>query len=161
MCSWRGLENSSISNVPTFQPESKSYQRMWTCFKDHKKFFSNNYLPNRNFVACNTRSTNEFRNKISIAYTINKYVDPFYVAFFSKRKIKLNRSSKMKILFVSNILNNKAIKSMRRKKLIKKGNHVNLYIGRYYSVATKRKLSGPGYDRITTYCCDKIVATWL
>ena len=39
--------------------------------------------------------------------------------------------------------------------------HAFIYIGRYYSVATERKLSGPGYDRVTTYCCDNIVATWL
>ena len=69
--------------------ETPSDDNMWTCFKDDKnKLKGSGYT--KGFIACNSRATNEFANKSALVYTINRYINPFYKAFFRVRDIEID-----------------------------------------------------------------------
>ena len=79
-----------------FQNISKSStkERMWTCFEDDKKRFKDKNLSTSDkkyWVALNSRSTNNFGYKSTLAYPINRYCDPFYNAFFEIRNINMSQ----------------------------------------------------------------------
>jgi hypothetical protein len=71
--------------------KSKGVQRMWTCFDAHKISFKDKNISLRSRVPCNSRATNKYINKSTLAYLINRYLDPFYIHFFDKKNIKLNK----------------------------------------------------------------------
>jgi hypothetical protein len=66
---------------------------MWTCFSADKKKFKNKTLSvndQKYWVALNSRSTNNFGYKSVLAYPINRYIDPFYNAFFYTKNISMS-----------------------------------------------------------------------
>ena len=72
--------------------KSNSEDNMWTCYKDDKnKLKGKGYT--KGFVSCNSRATNEFANKTSLAYCINRYINPFYKAFFNVRNIDIDEDA--------------------------------------------------------------------
>ena len=63
---------------------------MWTTFNDYKsKLKGKGYT--KGFVPCNSRATNQYSNKKNCAYVINRYLNPFYQAFFDNRNIKVDQ----------------------------------------------------------------------
>lgn len=68
----------------------KSELNMWTTFNDYKsKLKGKGYT--KGFVPCNSRATNQYSNKKNCAYVINRYLNPFYQAFFDNRNIKVDQ----------------------------------------------------------------------
>lgn len=67
-------------------------ERMWTCFVDNKKNMKTKNLSIKNWIALTSRATNDYRNKTALAYPINRYINPFFIAFFEKKNIKLNQN---------------------------------------------------------------------
>jgi len=52
---------------------AKSDEIMWTCFKEHeKKLKGDGYA--KGFVSCNLRATNKYRERIYVAYCVNRYM---------------------------------------------------------------------------------------
>ena len=45
----------------------------------------------KGFIPCNSRATNQYSHKKNCAYVINRYLNPFYEAFFYKRNIVINQ----------------------------------------------------------------------
>ena len=69
--------------------KSSSVDNMWTCFADYQgKLKGKGY--SKGWIPCNSRATNDYANKTSLAYCINCYMNPFYKAFFSVRNIEVD-----------------------------------------------------------------------
>lgn len=106
--------NSNIINYFQNQQKSKSSQRMWTCFKAHKNIMKEKNLSTKNWIELNARATNDYAHKTVLAYPINRYLNPFFIKFFSKRNIKLDQdkfalSELIQWIFRSAIRNNQKI----------------------------------------------------
>jgi hypothetical protein len=69
--------------------KSKSNENMWTTFKIVKiKLKGKGYA--KGFIPFNTRATNEFREKASLAYCVNVYMLPNIKNFFNNKMIHVN-----------------------------------------------------------------------
>ena len=106
-----------ISNMINFFQhitKSKASERMWTCFKDNKKQLKNSYFSAKGWVELNSRATNDYADKTTLVYPINRYLNPFFLKFFSKKNIQLNQdmfalSELVQWIFRSAIRNGKKI----------------------------------------------------
>lgn len=84
--------NLNISNYYKNIIKVKTEKRMWTCFKSCKNVFKgNNELSKKGWVELNARATNDYSNKSVLVYPINRYLNPFYEKFLSKRNISINQ----------------------------------------------------------------------
>lgn len=69
--------------------KTPSNLNMWTCFKDDKaKLKGKGYA--KGFVSHNARATNEYQDKVSLAYTINRFMHPYKKNFFISRGVTVN-----------------------------------------------------------------------
>ena len=69
---------------------AKNSEEMWTTFKDQKAKFTGKNICKDGWVECGCRATNQYSNRTKLAYLVNRYYNPFYVIFFSRRGIKIN-----------------------------------------------------------------------
>lgn len=93
--------------------EDKSELNMWTTFSDYKGVLKGKGYT-KGFVSCNSRATNQYSNKKNCAYTINRYLNPFYEAFFLQRGIEIDQdkfalSEMLQWIWRSAIRNNEEI----------------------------------------------------
>lgn len=86
------LKSNTESYFKNFA-KTKSEDNMWTTFKDYRTSIQGKgYTGKRKadkensykqcYVSCNAKGTNDFKHKKSLAYLINKYVNPSYKQFF-------------------------------------------------------------------------------
>lgn len=62
---------------------------MWTCYKEqHGKLKGKGYT--KGFVACNARATNDFKERESLAYVINRFIHPYKYKFFKSKGVEVN-----------------------------------------------------------------------
>ena len=70
--------------------ETKANENLWTTFKDYKhKVQGKGYT--KGFVSLNTRATNEFKDRVSCAYLINRYPNTIINNFLTQKGIKLDQ----------------------------------------------------------------------
>lgn len=62
---------------------------MWTCFKDHQSELKGKGYT-KGFVSHNARASNDFRDKQSLAYGINRFMHPYKSKFFKSRGVQVN-----------------------------------------------------------------------
>lgn len=63
---------------------------MWTCYKAHKnKLKGKGYT--KGFVSHNARATNDYKDKVSLAYTINRFMHPYKYKFFKAHSVEVNQ----------------------------------------------------------------------
>lgn len=63
---------------------------MWTCFKnDIPKLKCEGYT--KGFVPCNARAINDFKDKQSLAYTVNRFMNPYEYKFFKSKGAEVNQ----------------------------------------------------------------------
>lgn len=109
------LLNQNISNYLKNITKSRADQRMWTCFKKNESAFkSNKELSLKYWVELNARATNDYGNKNVLIYPINRYLNPFFDKFFSKKDVIINEdnyacSELIQWIFRSAIRNGKEI----------------------------------------------------
>jgi len=84
------LQNN-MSNFFANIAGSKAGDRMWTSFAPHKMDFVAKNINSKHWVALNSRATNKYGDKTALAYMINRYMNPFYDAFFSFRNVTLDQ----------------------------------------------------------------------
>lgn len=72
----------------------------------------------KGFVACNARATNEFKEKESLAYVVNRFMNPHEKKFFSVRGIEVNEDMYALSELIQWIWRSR----------IRKGKAINLYI---------------------------------
>lgn len=71
--------------------DSSGKERMWTTFKRFKTKLKSQTCTERGFVNIAARATNDYADRKYLCYTINRYMNPFLVNFFSKRGIKVSQ----------------------------------------------------------------------
>lgn len=114
--------------------DSGTNLNMWTCYKadrntlkgkgyagspkDYKDIKSLKDLEKLSFIPLNTRATNNFSHKESLAYVINRFMNPYEKKFFTKKGIDVQEN-----LFALSEL----IQWIWRSR-IRKGEMINLYI---------------------------------
>jgi hypothetical protein len=103
-----------VTNFFLSYAQCKGEDKMWTCFKRDRKHFKCSNIAYKNWVAFNSRATNDYINKKAIAYCVNRYVDPFILKFFGQRDISVNQeqfalSEMMQFIFRSAIRNGEKI----------------------------------------------------
>lgn len=69
--------------------KTKADERLWTTFVDNKEKIGGSRYKN-SFLSCNTRATNEYKDRTSLAYLVNRYRNPFFVRFFDHYGIQTN-----------------------------------------------------------------------
>lgn len=84
---------ANITNFFQHYAQSRAGDRMWTCFKADKPKFKNNTFSTKSWIELNARSTNDYADKTAIAYPINRYLNPFFTMFFSKKGITLDQDN--------------------------------------------------------------------
>ena len=68
---------------------------IWTTFKDRvdKDSKKNKVIPKgyRNaFISCNLRATNQYKDRDTVAYLINKHSDPIIIKFLNSKGATIN-----------------------------------------------------------------------
>ena len=106
--------------------KAKSTDLIWTTFKDFKNLLKGKGYTN-GFLAINTRSVNEYSECHYVAYTANRYLNPFIKKFFSQHDIKVDEdgyalSEMLQFIWRSAIRNGEEIyiyiPSIRMRKLL-------------------------------------------
>lgn len=96
---------------------TSSKVNMWTCFKaDKPRLKGKGYT--KGFIAHNARATNDYQDKESLAYTINRYMHPYKKNFFKSRGVTVNED----LFALSELL------QWIWRSRIRKGEAINLYI---------------------------------
>lgn len=81
---------NNISNYFNNITKSKASQRLWTSFKENKKQLKSKNVTLSSYIAPNARATNVYSDRTVLCYPINRYIDPFYEAFFSVRNVSID-----------------------------------------------------------------------
>ena len=95
--SWYEKRNQSLTrlknNVANYfkhKMKAKSNQILWTTFKEYQSKISSPGNQ-RSYISCNVRATNQYRDRIYLAYTVNRYMNPIIEGFFNERGIALDQ----------------------------------------------------------------------
>lgn len=71
--------------------ESRARERLWTTFKLYSPWlYGDRNRYSSDFLSLNARATNAYRGAISVAYLVNRFVDPNILKFFATRDIKID-----------------------------------------------------------------------
>src|SRR5574344_90627 len=68
---------------------ANSKDNLWTTFKDYKKNLQGKGYT-KGFLSINMRATNEYRNRTSVAYVANRYMNPVIKNFFAKHNVSVD-----------------------------------------------------------------------
>lgn len=80
---------NNITNYFINRRKTKTKENMWTTFKDYKSLLTAKGY-GRGFVSLNMRASNEYAEKTSVAYPVNRYIDPGIKNFFLKHNVAVN-----------------------------------------------------------------------
>ena len=69
--------------------KSCAENNLWTTFKDYQKQLSGKGYAT-GYISSNLRATNEFRERTTAAYLVNKYFNPVIKRFFESNGVKVN-----------------------------------------------------------------------
>jgi hypothetical protein len=106
--------------------KSKSKFNLWTTFKDFQSKLSGKGY-SKGFLSSNARATNEFKDRTTVVYAINKYVSPMVIHFFNTHGITVDQdryalSEMIQFIFRSALRSNQKINlyvpSLRMRQLL-------------------------------------------
>ena len=70
---------------------SSSKDNIWTTFKEYQnKLKGKGY--SKGFIPVNSRATNEYKDRFNIAYTVNRFLNPYVKNFFTSNNIEINEN---------------------------------------------------------------------
>lgn len=108
---------NNINNYFRNKIKGKAVDNMWTTYKEFKgKLSGKGYT--KGFVSLNCRATNDYCNKVNLAYCTNIFLNPIIKQFFIDRKVNVNED----IYALSEL-----IQWIWRSR-IRRGEDINLYI---------------------------------
>lgn len=67
--------------------KAKRKERLWTTFKQYKTIIGNKGHYAKNFLVCNTRATNDYRERTKLAYLANRFMIPSYSILFTRNDV--------------------------------------------------------------------------
>jgi len=79
-----------IVNFFQYYTNTKTNQRLWTCFKNDVNKLARKNLSKKHWLEITSRATNDYGDRSALAYCINRYPNPFFEQFFYKRNIAIN-----------------------------------------------------------------------
>jgi hypothetical protein len=85
------LKNST-SNFFKNYTKTKSNENLWTTFKNYQNLLCGKGYA-KGFLSSNTRATNEYRNRIAVAYLVNKFFNPYIKNFFVQQGVKVDEDA--------------------------------------------------------------------
>lgn len=131
----RNKNNASINqlknNIVNYfinKRKSKTYDNLWTTFKDYKPLLNGKGY-GRGYVPLNKRASNEYAQKTSVVYPVNRYINPGIKNFFLKHDVAVDEdgfalSEMLQFIWRSAIRDGKEIwiyiPSIRMRNLLKK-----------------------------------------
>ena len=106
--------SNDMSNYFSYMTGSTARTRLWTCFSSHVESFKSRNVNKKQWLALNSRATNLYMERDSLAYVINRYPSPYMEKFLATRKIPLDLdgfavSEMLQWIFRSAIRNSKPI----------------------------------------------------
>lgn len=119
---------SNIYNFFRNIRDDRSTDNIWTTFSDYKDCLKGEGYT-KGFLPLNARATNEYRNRTSVVYPVNRYLNPFIKNFFVLNKIDVDEdfyalSEMLQFIWRSAIRDGKEIwvyvPSVRMRTLLKK-----------------------------------------
>jgi hypothetical protein len=114
--SLKQLKNN-IVNYFINKTKTPSNLNMWTSYKEYQsKLKGKGY--SKGFVSMTARATNDYKDKISVAYCVNRFVNPIIYGFFEDKGIKVNQD----LYALSEML------QWIWRSAIREGKEINLYI---------------------------------
>jgi hypothetical protein len=82
------LKNNTTNYFRNYT-KSKSNENLWTTFKDYKELVSGKGY-SKGFLSSNVRATNEYRDRNTVAYLINKFFNPCVSNFFTSHGVAVD-----------------------------------------------------------------------
>lgn len=117
--SYLEILKNNIYNFFYNRCKAKSKDVLWTTFLGDKEKFrkalqSKGYQSKKCFAPINSRATNEYGNRKYVAYTVNRYLNPYLKNFFISKGIEVNEdtyalSEMLQFIFRSAIRKNEKI----------------------------------------------------
>ena len=86
--SMKVLKNNILNFFNNIRP-GKSSDNIWTTFKDYYPYLKGKGYT-KGFLPLNSRATNEYRDRTSVVYPVNRYLNPFVKNFFTSNGIKVD-----------------------------------------------------------------------
>lgn len=80
---------SNVYNFFRNITKTPAEENMWTTFKDCQNSLKGKGYT-KGFVAVNSRATNEFRERTSMAYIANRFTQPYIKQFFNVHNVEIN-----------------------------------------------------------------------
>ena len=87
----RTLKNDTGNFFKNYM-KTKTRENLWTTFKDYQKAISGKGYA-KGFLSCNMRATNEYRDRVAVAYLINKFFNPNVKHFFAENGIEVDEDA--------------------------------------------------------------------
>lgn len=109
--------SNNLNNFFKNMMKSPANSRLWTVFADCKEEVGGSRY-SKSFLACNTRATNEYKNRTVLAYLVNRYRNPFFVRYFRYYGVETNND----IFALSEML------QWLWRSALRDGKHIILYI---------------------------------
>ena len=81
--------SNNLNNFFKNMMKSPANSRLWTVFADCKEEVGGSRYA-KSFLACNTRATNEYKDRTVLAYLVNRYRNPFFVRYFRYYGVETN-----------------------------------------------------------------------
>ena len=83
------LLKNNVYNFFKNKAKTPANENMYTVFKSHRQYIKGvGYT--KGFLPCNSKGTNEYKHKKSLAYLINLYLQPDIINFFNSQGVKIN-----------------------------------------------------------------------
>lgn len=82
------LKNSTGNFFKNYT-KTKSGENLWTTFKDYRHLISGKGYA-KGFLSSNVRATNEYKDRVAVAYLINKYFNPCVKNFFIDNGVEVD-----------------------------------------------------------------------
>lgn len=70
--------------------KAKGKERLWTTFKSYDGKLGQKWSYTKSFLSCNTRATNDFRERTKLAYLVNRFMVPSYLVLFARNNILID-----------------------------------------------------------------------
>lgn len=109
--------SNNLNNFFKNMMKSPANSRLWTVFADCKEEVGGSRY-SKSFLACNTRATNEYKDRTVLAYLVNRYRNPFFVRYFRYYGVETNND----IFALSEML------QWLWRSALRDGKHIILYI---------------------------------
>lgn len=109
--------SNNLNNFFKNMMKSPANSRLWTVFADCKEEVGGSRY-SKSFLACNTRATNEYKDRTVLAYLVNRYRNPFFVRYFRYYGVETNND----IFALSEML------QWLWRSALRDGKHIVLYI---------------------------------